>query len=131
MLSLPRWQDPAWWRAYARDVRPRLLLLRVRADKVHFRWAVPVWALEETLRAVLLVGPWVLWVARCAPRPWRARWRGRVGAMTFDFSGPAGTPPWPALHALLEGRGGWFDLPEGEPFVHVDTDDAQIDIRPW
>lgn len=131
MLAWPRWQDPDWWRAYARDVRPRLLLLHVRADKVHLRWAVPVWALEETLRAVLLVGPWALWVARCAPRPWRARWRGRVGSLPFDLTGPAGTPPWPALRVLLEGQGGWFDLPEGEPFVHVETDDAHIDIRPW
>lgn len=54
MGSLPRGSDPAWWRAYAYDVRPRLLLLTVRAD-----------------------------------------------------------------------------LPDGEPFVPIEADDATIDIRPW
>lgn len=131
MLTLPRPSDPAWWRAYAHDVRPRMLMLHVRADRVRLRWGVPVWALEETLRAVLLVGPWALWVARCAPRAWRGGWHGTVGSFSFDLRGAAGTPPWPALRALLEGQGGWLDLPDGEPFVQIVTDDATIDIRPW
>ena len=131
MLTLPRWSDPAWWRAYAHDVRPRMLLLHVRADRVRLRWGVPAWALEEVLRAVLLVGPWALWVARCAPRPWRARWHGTVGGLAFDLREAAGTPPWPALLALLEPHAGWLDLPDGEPFVHIEADGAIVDVRPW
>lgn len=131
MLTLPRLSDPAWWRAYVRDVRPRMMLLQVRAERIHVRWGVPVWALEETLRAVLLVGPWALWVARCAPKSWRTGWHGAVGSVAFDLRGAAGTPPWPALRALLEQQGGWLDLPDGEPFVQIEANDALIVIRPW
>ncbi len=132
MVTSPRWRDPAWWRTVGDDLRPRLLVLHVRADGVHLRWAVPVWALQESLRAVLLVTPWLLWVARCAPAEWRRTWHGRTAGFDWDLRGPAGRPPWVAGRALLEGDGAdAFALPAGEPFVRVETDDATVDLRPW
>ena len=52
MLTAPRWGDPGWWARYWDDVRPRLLWLRIDADKVRIRWGMPEWALEESLRAL-------------------------------------------------------------------------------
>lgn len=134
MARGPRWDDPAWWRGYWDDVRPRLLWLRIDADKVRLRWAVPVWALEESLRAVLLVGPWALWVARHLPLPlrWKTRREFRRGRfhLDLDLSGPPGPAPWTAGRALLEGAGeGMLRLPTGVPFVHVEAGrDVRIEI---
>lgn len=126
MLRWPRWDDPAWWRAYWDDVRPRLLWLRIDADRVRLRWAVPVWAVEESLRALLLGGPWVLWFLRHLPLPlrWRTRRSFRRGRfdLDLDLAGPPGRAPWAAGRALLEGAGeGMLRLPAGEPFVRVEA----------
>lgn len=69
---LPPWEEPAWWERYLEDVRPRLVLLRLRIDRVDVRWGVPLWALEESLRFVVLTLPWIFYGARRLP----ARWRG-------------------------------------------------------
>lgn len=129
MPNAPRWGEVDWWVRYLDDVRPRLLWLRLEADKVRIRWGVPVWALEESLRALLLLGPWVLWIARHLPIKTRAKASGEWGRGRFrldlDLSGEPGPAPWHTAVALLEGAGeGMLRLPSGEPFVHVEAGDG-------
>ncbi len=129
MTSWPRWGEAEWWARYWGDVRPRLLWLRLEADKVRIRWGVPVWALEETLRAVLLIGPWVLWTLRHLPIKARTRASGEFRRGRFrldlDLSGKPGPAPWHTALALLEGAGeGMLLLPPGEPFVHIEAGDG-------
>jgi len=137
MLEAPRWRDPAWWATYWDDVRPRLLWLRLDADRVRIRWVMPVWALEESLRAVFLLGPWVLWLARHLPAALRRSLSGEVRRGRFriglDLAGEPGPPPWHTARALLEGAGeGMLRLPIGEPFVRVEAGrDVRIEIVPW
>jgi hypothetical protein len=137
MLEAPRWGDGAWWaRAWA-DARPRLLWLRLDADRVRIRWGMPVWALEESLRAVLpprSVGPLV----RPPPAAVASGEHERPGAagpppLAFDLSGDPGPPPWEAGRALLEGAGeGMLRLPPGEPYVLIEAGrDVRIEIVSW
>jgi len=137
MTKAPRWTDAAWWACTWDDVRPRLLWLRIDAERVRIRWGMPVWALEESLRALFLLGPWVLWIARHLPVRTRSRASGAFGRGRFrldlDLSGDPGPPPWHAARALLEGAGdGMLRLPAGEPFVLVEAGrDVRIEIVSW
>lgn len=118
---LPPWEEPGWWERYLEDVRPRLVLLRLRIDRVDVRWGVPLWALEESLRFVVLTLPWLFYGARRLP----ARWRGplvRSKRMARWSTERSQRPPWHALVALLEGYGdGMLRLERGEPFVLVEA----------
>ena len=133
MPQAPRWHEPDWWARYWDDARPQLLWLRLEAGKVRIRWGVPVWALEESLRAVFLLGPWVLWFARHLPIKPRSRAvgefrRGRL-RLALDLSGEPGPAPWHTVRALLEGTGeGMLRLPSGEPFVHIEAG-RDVNIR--
>jgi hypothetical protein len=137
MTDVPRWDDPGWWARFWDDVRPRLLWLRLDADRVHLRWAAPVWALEESLRALVLVGPWFLWIARHLPLPLRMKASGRFRRgrlhLDLDLAGEPGPPPWHTARALLEGAGdGMLRLPAGVPFVHIEAGrDVRIEIVSW
>ncbi len=137
MTDLPRWGEVAWWARFWDDVRPRLLWLRLDADRVRLRWAAPVWALEESLRALVLVGPWFLWIARHLPLPLRTKASGRFRRGRFhldlDLAGEPGPPPWHTARALLEGAGdGMLRLPAGVPFVHIEAGrDVRIEIVSW
>jgi len=137
MLEAPRGGDAAWWARAWDDARPRLLWLRLDADRFRIRWGMPVWALEESLRAVFLLGPWVLWFARHLPASLRRGMSGRVRRARFrfeiDLSGEPGPAPWAAGRALLEGAGeGMLRLPPGEPYVHIEAGrDVRIEIVSW
>jgi hypothetical protein len=137
MVEAPRWNDPAWWAGYWDDVRPRLLWLRLDADRFRLRWGVPVWALEESLRALFLLGPWFLWIARQLPIPLRTKAKGEFRRGRFhlelDLSGEPGPAPWHTLRALLEGAGdGMLRMPSGEPFVHIEAGrEVRIEIVTW
>jgi hypothetical protein len=131
-LRLPPWDDPGFWQRYWEDVRPRFLVVQLRAERVRLRWGMPLWVVEELLRFGLLALPWVAYGWRVLPRPWRdelarpdRRWR-------VELEGPR-WPPWPALVALLEGHGeGMLRLPPGEPFVLVEAgEDVRIEISQY
>jgi hypothetical protein len=123
MPAWPRWHDPDWWRNYWIDVRPRLLWLEVRSQGLHLRWGVPAWAIEETLRALALTIPWLLWLLQRLPggeRRFRLL-RGRL-RLQVDGGGASVAPPWAGTVALLEGAGeGVLRLPPGEPFIDIET----------
>lgn len=119
--------------AYLREIRPRLLTLRLNAGKVHLRWLVPSWALEEPLRFLLRVASLAIAVA-----PDRARslasavGHAHVGPAQVSRSGPARW--WPAADAFFsEADRDLLALPDGVPLVDVQAADARIvvaEVRP-
>lgn len=134
MLSATRWRwprvdDPAFWARYWDDVRPRIVLLRVRVERVSIRWATPLWAFEETLRFLLLLLPWIGYAWRWLPRRWRDELARDDRRARFVIEPPAAVP-WHALEALLDGHGeGLLRLPSGEPFVLVDVGSGSTHVH--
>ena len=120
---MQRWHDPAWWRNYWFDVRPRLLWLEVRGRGIHLRWGMPAWALEETLRGLALMLPWLWWALQRIPGAAR---RVRVAGGRFRRRAAArGAPdpaPWALTWALLaRGGEGMLLLPSGEPLFDLEV----------
>jgi hypothetical protein len=121
---VPRWEESAWWERYWQDVRPRLVLVRIKVERIDIRWGVPLWALEESLRFVLLTLPWVAYGWRWLPPRWRSE-LARPERRARIAIEPTTTPPWSSFVALLEGYGdGMLRLESGEPFVSVEAGDG-------
>lgn len=121
MRGLPRWGDRRWWRDYWFDVRPRMLWIDIRNERLHLRWGVPAWALEETVRALALITLWLSWLAQRIPSGARALTveRGRH-RLPINRRSPPGPAPWGITWALLEGVGeGMLRLPPGVPFIEI------------
>lgn len=117
--GLPRWDDPGYWARFLDDLRPRFVVVRIRSGRLGLRWGVPLWAVEESLRFVLLALPWLAYAWRAAPERWR-REPSRPGRRHRVV--PPARAPWGALHALLEGHGrGVLRMDPGVPFVHVEA----------
>lgn len=130
--------------AYLREIRPRLLTLRLTAGRVDLRWFVPSWAFEEPLRFLLRVArlgfalaPERLHSLAAAVR----RTRGGRDAPT-DRTPSDGTPTdrtdprtwWPMLDAFFsEDDRDLLELPGGVPLVDVQAASARVvvsEIRP-
>jgi hypothetical protein len=120
-VTLPQWDDPAWWSRYWDDVRPRFVLVRIRAERIHLRWGMPLWAVEESLRLVLLALPWVAYAWRWLPERWRAELARPDRRIRIAIE-PTTRPPWHTLVALLQGHGeGMLRMERGLPFVQVEA----------
>lgn len=114
--------------AYLREIRPRLLTLRLTAGRVDLRWLVPSCALEEPLRFLLRLASLAIAIA-----PERARrLTGGVGLAEGDPTPSA--PWWRAADAFFsEADRDLLALPEGVPLVDVRAADTRIvvaEIRP-
>lgn len=82
----PRRFDEEGLKAYLDDVRPRFLVLRVRADKANIVWGVPLWAAEEIVAfaiggAAILKGALPL-----LPQAWRQKLMPGLNFAGFAFS---------------------------------------------
>ncbi len=136
MLGLRR-LDAAGRRAYLDDVRPRLLVLRVRARGRHIVWAAPLWPFEQLLAVALglaLLAPGAL---RYLPGRLRSSLgsalAGNAGA---DAAAVLGREAPGTLLARLEllaggGLGDALRLPPGEPYLRIHTDEADIDLTAY
>ncbi|NLG09259.1 MAG: hypothetical protein GX560_08425 [Deinococcales bacterium] len=135
--------DEAGRRAYLDEVRPRFLVLRVRAERVNLVWGFPLWALEEVVAFVLGATALLNAALPLLPASWRARLRGgvRVGGRSFELGAAAAAAPAPTGERLALGRvlellndlaaGSLRDvlrLPPGEPYVEVDAQGARVSI---
>jgi hypothetical protein len=121
---LPRWDDVGWWARYWDDVVPRFVVLRLHVDRFRFGWFVPLWAIEETLRCLILLLPWGLYVTRRIVPAWGTTTLRPKPGFTISIDGPA-RAPWRALAALLDGHGeGLLRLRRGESLVLVEAVDA-------
>ncbi len=128
-MRLPRWGDPGFWERAWDDLRPRFVLVRFEVGRRRFRWGVPLWPFEETLRFGLLVLPWLAFAWQWAPRHWREE-LARPGRKARFVIEPPIKPPWTALEALLDGHGeGLLRLPSGEPFVQIVASDRTDAVR--
>jgi hypothetical protein len=99
-----------------------LLLLDLRVNRFALRWFCPAWAIDETLRALALLLPWIAWLAR------RSGVAGRITAPRALhhalFAGPAGPPPWFTLHDALRRDPIPWRPPSGEPLVSIEVGDT-------
>lgn len=136
MLALRRLDAPGR-RAYLDELRPRLVVVRVRARGRHIVWAVPLWPFEQLLALVLglaLLAPSAL---QLLPERARSRLRGVVGESVGDgvASMLGHAEPGTLLESLsLIAAGGLGDalrLPPGEPYLSVRTPDVDFDITPY
>ena len=118
--------------AYLREIRPRLLTLRLKAGRLDLRWLVPSWAVEEPIRFLLRATSLAIAVA-----PERARWlAAAAGSAARPAPGDA-TPSarwWRAADAFFsEADRDLLALPDGVPLVDVRAADARIvvaEMRP-
>lgn len=119
--------DPAGLRAYVWELRPRVLVLSVRARGARFGWALPSWAFEEPLRCLLRLAP-VL--AALAPSTVR-RGLGRLGiGVPFGGDDPASRGWWETLDGLFsEEHRDLLALPPDTPLLDIDTRDVRIVVR--
>ena len=100
-------------------LRPALLTLDLRVQRFALRWVCPAWAIDETLRAIALLLPWIAWFARhAAIRPRVAR--RSEGWLRALFAGPPGPAPWFTLHDALRGEAIPWHPPVGEPIVSLE-----------
>ena len=154
MLGLRRLDGPGR-RAYLEDLRPRVLVVRIRAGKVRLLWAVPMAPFEGLLAFALGLALLAPTLAPVLPRRVRAslerpdgrlavahRTASRVASGAFATSGAAGSGhaaaagPSPSLLARLSqiaggGLGEALRLPPGTPYLSVRADDVAIDVRPY
>jgi len=139
MLAL-RPLGPAGLRAYADELRPRMLVMRVRAGRVRFAWMVPLWPVEELVAlvagaALLAHAAWPLWAGAVGGRRWRLRTRladvaghagaapdarGTLAAVLAGLSTPAGSHPGDILR-----------LPPGAPYLSIRSRRAAVDLTAY
>ncbi len=128
-MRLPNWGERAAWEHLWADLRPRFVVVRLEIGRRRFRWGVPLWPFEETLRFGLLALPWVAYTWQWAPARWRAELARPERRARFVVEPPLGVP-WSALEALLDGHGeGMLHLPRGEPFIEIEAGDRDGDVR--
>ena len=152
MLGLRRLDGPGR-RAYLDDLRPRVLVVRIRAGKVRLLWAVPMAPFEGLLAFALGVALLAPTVAPVLPRRVRARLERPGGPLAVAhrtasqvasgaFTGATGSehaiaaePPRGLLARLSLIAGGGLGealrLPPGIPYLSVQADDVAIDVRPY
>lgn len=133
--------------AYLQDVRPRFLLLRVRADKVNIVWGVPLWALEEVAAFALGATAFLSILRPVLPAQWSARLYGLMPSALNRFSAtdPAAAKPPPKAHKSRlvpdlfrltdELAGGSLRdvlrLPPGESYVLVNAGDTRVELTAY
>lgn len=129
----PRSLTPEEARAYLDDIRPRFLLLRVRADRAHFVWGVPLWALEEIVAFALGAVAFLSLLRPVLP----AGWLSRLGDLpVLASSAPAPEEARPTLGELLrladELAGGSLQnvlrIPPGESYLLVNAGDTRVEL---
>lgn len=132
MLALRR-LDAAGRRELLDELRPRFVLVRVRARRVRVAWPVPLGPLEEL--AAFALGAASLAMALGARLPLPSRWT-RTGSGALDLR-PAGrdadVATVRALVARLDDLAGGalrdvLRLPSGEPYLSVRSGDTAIDL---
>ena len=142
MLRLRR-LDPPGLRAYLDELRPRVLVVRIRAQGFRFAWAVPMAPFElllgYALSLALLASPLLRRLpgeagVRYAGALDRAGWAGR--AHVAGTAGRDSDAPPEGLLARLSlvaagGLGEALRLPAGVPYPSVEADDVAIDVRPY
>jgi hypothetical protein len=114
-------------RAYLDELRPRLLIVRIDAGRVHLRWALPSWAIEEPLRFLLRLIPIATAIAPGLTRRLTGR-IGVAGSLAPSTHGPARSSDlWRAVdHLFSEADRDLLHLPADLPFVDVETKDVRV-----
>ncbi len=150
MLRFRRLDGPGL-RAYVDELRPRVLVVRIRAKRFRLLWAVPMAPFEELLAFALGLALLVPTAARFLPEARRARFERRGGLVAAASQAAAGAyvvresgdPGSVAAQELPQGllarlsliaAGGLGEalrLPPGTPYLSVQGEGVTIDVRPY
>jgi hypothetical protein len=144
MLRFRRLDGPGLG-AYLDELRPRVLVVRIRAKRFRLLWAVPMAPFEELLAFALGLALLVPMAARFLPAAPRARLerRGGLAAAAAYIATKAGDAGNEAAQELPQGllarlsliaSGGLGEalrLPPGTPYLSVQGDGVTIDVRPY
>jgi hypothetical protein len=142
MLALRKLDGPGL-RSYLDDVRPRVLVVRIRSRRRRWLWAVPMAPFEAivafAIGAALLASAGLALLARTERGPWQ-RLHGRLAAFTglagIDATGSDASRPLARLLGGLSALagshpGGLLRLPAGEPYVRVRWREGAVDLTPY
>jgi hypothetical protein len=95
------------------ELRPRFVFVKIEAERVRLRWAVPLSVFEELLAFAAKLIPLYFAIARYR--------RGERGA--FER-----LPAWTVAFLSDDGRG-VLRLPAGEVFITIETSELTLEIR--
>lgn len=112
-------------RDYLEELRPRFVIFRLITPTLRIGWAVPLWALEQTVSLALRLLPLLPALAPLLSPRARQALGARVGTTAWT-----GETTLRALELLLSEP--WHDLlrlPRGEPFISIETSDVLIEFR--
>jgi hypothetical protein len=118
--------DRAGRAAFLADLRPRFLVVRVRAKGVHFRWAVPSWAVEEVLRFAVRLAPFAPAIVPLLPK----RAAEPLARFTASSAGRSRRRWLELLDAFFsEHDRNILILPPGEPLISIETADVAFEVE--
>ena len=83
--------------AYIQEIRPRILTVVIRHDRLKFRWFLPMWAIEEPLRFLLRT----LRLMHAIAPGISKRIQTRIGSNVFLLPTRDPSPLWPAVDAFF------------------------------
>lgn len=138
-------------REYWEDIRPRIVLLRVRTGSINIVWGVPLWAIEEVIAFAVGAALLVRAALPLLPPSWRDRageplrklgvfslsWQANAelheeGIAQADArSSAAARDVYALLNEFAGGSlSGLLRLPPGEPYVKVAASGTLVEIIP-
>ncbi len=126
MTLRPRRLDEQGWHTYLEEALPRFVLIRVRAERARFAWAVPLWPFEEILAFALGVLAFMPEIVRVLPESARAR----LPAGSDGKGAPLRTLGIrDRIDALAGGSArDLLRLPRGTPYLSIEAGTTHIEV---
>lgn len=121
--------DATGLRDYLASLRPRIVVVRVRVRDVRIVWAVPLWAIEETVAFALGALDLLAVAWPRLPEGLRTRLSRLEGVVRPAGSAGGLRDLLGVVDELAGGRArDILRLPSGVPFVSVTTGEAHVEI---
>ncbi len=118
-------------------LRPRMLTFELdlrngRTRPFRIRWAMPLWAIEQILTFALRMAPLAAPLAAAAAERVAPSRAPKVRRAMEKLGARRGATPWlDTLRAMIDAPEDLLALPDGLPYVSVETDDVRLVIGRW